>query len=78
MATIKFTKKIIKKMLDEETHSIMEQSLMMHIMKLYDVIGRNQAHENEIFQKAKSAFETLQKIFTPPRKMCARMKSLMA
>lgn len=67
---IELNRKKLKQLEKEEGHTLFEQTLIRYALKLHERMALNNAHESELFHKAKSAFETLQKILTPPQDLC--------
>jgi hypothetical protein len=67
---IELNRKKLKQLAKEEGHTLFEQALIRYALKLHERMALNNAHESELLHKAKSAFETLQKIFTPPQDLC--------
>lgn len=74
---IELNRKTLKKLEKEEGHSFLETSLIRYATKLHERMAENNKHESDLYHKAKSAFETLKKVFTPPSKICASLNKLM-
>lgn len=62
---IELNRKTLKKLEKEEGHSFLETSLIRYAIKLNEIMAKNNQHESELYNKTKSAFEILKKVFTP-------------